>query len=45
MKTGVVVNAGQEGTKPVSYLYTIELEAQAIINPLERTKLSILYQY
>jgi hypothetical protein len=45
MKTGVVVNAGQEGTKPVSYLYTIELEAQAITNPLERTKLSILYQY
>ncbi|MFZ3064120.1 MAG: pilus assembly PilX N-terminal domain-containing protein [Nitrospirota bacterium] len=45
MKTGVVVNAGQEGNKQISYLYTIELEAQAITNPLERTKLSILYQY
>lgn len=45
MKTGVVVNAGQEGNKQISYLYTIELEAQAITNPLERMKLSVLYQY
>lgn len=44
IKTGVVI-AEQGQTKPVSYLYTIELEAQAITNPLERMKLSVLYQY
>lgn len=50
VKTGVVIGGeagggGGGSTQKIPYLYTIELEAQAITNPLERAKLSILYQY
>ncbi|MCR4309400.1 MAG: hypothetical protein NUW14_05160 [Deltaproteobacteria bacterium] len=42
-----VVNAGSGEVTVVSvpYLYTIEVLSQSTVNPTERSKLSILYQY
>ncbi len=42
-----VVSSGSGEVTVVSrpYLYTIEVNAQAVTNPAERAKLSILYQY
>ncbi|MFA6054275.1 MAG: hypothetical protein WC769_02750 [Thermodesulfovibrionales bacterium] len=43
---GVVVSGGGVVTvMKMPYLYTIEMDAQAVTNPSERAKLSILYQY
>jgi len=43
---GVVVSGSGEVTvASMPYLYTVEVDAQNAANPLERSKLSILYQY
>jgi hypothetical protein len=45
-KGGVVAsNSGEVEVKPVSAIYTIELDSRNTINPVEKAKLSILYQY
>lgn len=45
IKTGVVTADTDLQTQEVPYLYTIELDARALNNPVERAKLSVLYQY
>jgi hypothetical protein len=43
---GVVVSGSSEVTvQSMPYLYTMEMDAQNTLNPSERAKLSILYQY
>jgi hypothetical protein len=43
---GVVVSGGGiVSVMKMPYLYTMEMQAQAVANPSERAKLSILYQY
>jgi len=45
-KTGVVIsNSGELTVVSVPYLYTIEIAAENAANPMERSKLSVLYQY
>ena len=41
----VTAGAGIVTVMKMPYLYTIEMDAQAVTNPSERAKLSILYQY
>ena len=46
IKTGVVNSGSGEVTVvSVPYLYTIEVLSQSTVNPTERSKLSVLYQY
>ncbi|RJR14550.1 MAG: hypothetical protein C4581_13770 [Nitrospiraceae bacterium] len=46
IKTGVVSSyPGEVTVMKVSYLYTMEIDAENINNPTERAKLSVLYQY
>jgi len=46
LKTGVVnTGSGEVTVVSVPYLYTIEVLSQSIINPTERSKQSVLYQY
>jgi hypothetical protein len=45
-RTGVVVSeTGQIKVQPIPYLYTVEAHAENSLNPAERAKLSIMYQY
>lgn len=45
-KTPVVGSTGGEiAVRPISYLYTVEVDAQRTNNPSERAKFSVLYQY
>lgn len=45
-KTGVVIsNSGEVTVVSVPYLYTIEIVSENSANPMERSKLSVLYQY
>jgi hypothetical protein len=41
----VVAGTGVVTVMKMPYLYTMEMDAQAVTNPSERAKLSILYQY
>ncbi|MFC1770168.1 hypothetical protein ACFLZI_03865 [Nitrospirota bacterium] len=46
MKGGVVAaNSGEVSVKAVSAIYAVEVDARSSINPKEKAKLSILYQY
>lgn len=46
LKSGVVSSgAGEVTVVSVPYLYTIEVLSQSVVNPTERSKLSVLYQY
>jgi hypothetical protein len=46
LKSGVVsTGAGEVTAVSVPYLYTIEVLSQSQVNPTERSKLSVLYQY
>lgn len=46
LKSGVVATgAGEVTAVSVPYLYTIEVLSQSRVNPTERSKLSVLYQY
>ena len=46
LKTGVVnTGSGEVTVVSVPYLYTIEVLSQSILNPTERSKQSVLYQY
>jgi Tfp pilus assembly protein PilX len=46
LKTGVVnTGSGEVTVVSVPYLYTIEVLSQSIVNPTERSKQSVLYQY
>ena len=46
LKTGVVnTGSGEVTVVSVPYLYTIEVLSQSQVNPTERSKLSVLYQY
>jgi hypothetical protein len=46
LKSGVVsANTGEVTVVSRPYLYTIEVDAENQVNPSERAKLSILYQY
>ncbi|RJQ49873.1 MAG: hypothetical protein C4538_01355 [Nitrospiraceae bacterium] len=46
IKTGVVItNPGDVTVMNIPYLYTIEIDAKNINNPIEQAKYSILYQY
>jgi hypothetical protein len=46
IKTGVVnAGSGEVTVVSVPYLYTIEVLSQSQVNPTERSKLSVLYQY
>ncbi|MFZ3092090.1 MAG: hypothetical protein WA240_15890 [Nitrospirota bacterium] len=42
---GVVNASGEITPMSIPYLYTIEIDAEATVNPSKRAKLSILYQY
>lgn len=45
-KTGVVnTGSGEVTVVSVPYLYTIEVLSQSLVNPTERSKQSVLYQY
>jgi len=45
-KTGVVIsNSGEVAVVSVPYLYTIEIVAENAANSMERSRLSVLYQY
>lgn len=44
INTGVVKENTSQG-KPLSFLYTVEVDSENLSNPAERSKLSILYQY
>lgn len=44
INTGVVKENTSQG-KPLSFLYTVEVDSENLSNPSERSKLSILYQY
>jgi len=41
----VAAGSGEVTVVSVPYLYTVEMDAQNLANPSERSKLSILYQY
>jgi hypothetical protein len=46
VKGGVVTsNSGEVSVMSRPYLYTIEVHGQRTLNPTERAKLSVLYQY
>ncbi len=46
LKTAVVsTGSGEVTVVSVPYLYTVEVLSQSIVNPTERSKLSVLYQY
>ncbi|MDH5767935.1 MAG: hypothetical protein OEZ31_03135, partial [Nitrospirota bacterium] len=45
VKGGVVYSTGEVTVVSRPYLYTIEIDAENAANPLERAKLSLLYQY
>lgn len=46
VKTGVVLsNSGQITVVKVPYLYTVEMLSQNAVNPLERARVSALYEY
>lgn len=46
LKSGVVsMGSGEVVAVSVPYLYTIEVLSQSQVNPTERSKLSVLYQY
>ncbi len=46
VKTGVVnADPGEINVMSIPYLYTVEVDAENAANPMERAKLSILYQY
>ena len=46
LKSGVVsTGTGEVPAVSVPYLYTIEVLSQSQVNPTERSKLSVLYQY
>lgn len=46
LKSGVVsTGSGEVMAVSVPYLYTIEVLSQSQVNPTERSKLSVLYQY
>ncbi len=46
VKSGVVLsNSGQITVVQVPYLYTVEILSQNAVNPLERARVSALYQY
>jgi hypothetical protein len=46
LKTGVVIsNPGEVTVVSIPYLYTIEIVAENAANPMERSRLSVLYQY
>jgi hypothetical protein len=46
LKTGVVIsNPGEVAVGKIPYLYTIEIVAENATNPMERSRLSLLYQY
>lgn len=46
LKTGVVnTGSGEVTVVSVPYLYTVEELAQSTVNPSERAKISVLYQY
>ncbi len=46
VKTGVVIsNSGEVAVVSVPYLYTIEIVAENAANSMERSRLSVLYQY
>jgi hypothetical protein len=40
-----VIASGEISVQPLSYLYTIEIDAVNASNPAEQSKLSVLYQY
>lgn len=45
-KTGVVImNPGEIAPVPLSYLHTIEILSQNLANPVERARMSVLYEY
>jgi hypothetical protein len=46
IKSGVVVsNSGEVAVMDIPYLYTMEIDTENTNNPMERAKLSVLYQY
>lgn len=46
LKTGVVIsNPGEVTVVSIPYLYTIEIVSENAANPMERSRLSLLYQY
>jgi Tfp pilus assembly protein PilX len=46
LKSGVVsTTTGEISGMAIPYLYTIEVLSQSSVNPTERSKLSVLYQY
>ncbi len=46
LKTGVVImNPGEIAPVPLSYLHTIEILSQNLANPVERARMSVLYEY
>lgn len=45
LKDGTVSASGEITPMKIPYLYTVELDAESTVNPSERAKLSVLYQY
>lgn len=42
---GVVTSNADVQVTPMPFLYTVEIHAQSVVNPLERAKFSLVYQY
>lgn len=45
LKEGVVSSSAEVTVMSLPYLYTVEVLAQSTVNPTERSKMSVLYQY